>query len=482
MFLLRSLLDSSLTIFGFEIPWSMETALFWNLVAQVVLILFMIIVFAILIRRLNGRDAVITINDGRERDPIVINNTTEAPQVAPVVVAAPAEPAQPVRELVTVVEKSIDEFLEEPELVLVNEVVIEDEYPKEEETVPVEEETIEEEPAEEKAEEPVEEAPAEEAEEAEEIVEEVAEEPAETVATVEEEPVVINSVAAIEEVAEEEPAEEPVEEPVEEQEEPVEEVAEEPAPEEEPVEEVVEEVAEEVAEEPAVSAEPVEEEPVIEEPAPFEEESVEEMVVRYNHSFQSKLIRSNDNVKDFYTDIKNELLSYKKVRDRCSWKRETYRCGRNLVARLAFKGKTLVVYLPLDPEYYAGTKYKLQAVPETSSVHEETPSFYRISNPRRVRYARDLIAEVMARVGSVKVPREEVDYYMPYEGIVQLIEKGLVKRRIVKKSQANPFGSFANKSASEPQAAEQQANDATVTDAAAPENGGASASETAENK
>ena len=52
---------NALVIFGMEIPWSMEEALFWLLVAQVALILFMIIVFAILIRRMRDEAPVVQI-------------------------------------------------------------------------------------------------------------------------------------------------------------------------------------------------------------------------------------------------------------------------------------------------------------------------------------------------------------------------------------------------------------------------------------
>ena len=55
---------------------------------------------------------------------------------------------------------------------------------------------------------------------------------------------------------------------------------------------------------------------------------------------------------------------------------------------------------------------------------------YRIKNDRRVKYAKELIAIIAEHYGAVQTEREKVDYYLPYEGVVQLIEKGLVKRKI----------------------------------------------------
>ncbi len=237
-----------------------------------------------------------------------------------------------------------------------------------------------------------------------------------------------------------EPIEEVPQEPVQEeivQEEPVrEEVSqEEPAPE-EPQDEPAEE---EPAQEEILSAETsAEEEPVQEiivrkrEPIVIEEESYEG-VLRYNKSFTAKYIQSRDEIKNWYTALKNELLSYRRVKARMSWKRETFRIGKNVVARLAFRGNTLCLYLPLNPADYAETKYKVQDVSDSSS-YADTPCMYRLKGERRIRYAVELIATVMENMGGVRTERISEDYYLPNEGIVELIEKGLAKRTVQKRS------------------------------------------------
>ncbi len=206
-----------------------------------------------------------------------------------------------------------------------------------------------------------------------------------------------------------------------------------------------------------VQEEPVQEEPVQEEPeqVPMQEEPAQEIIVRrhepivieeesyesvlrYNKSFMAKYIQSSDEIKIWYTTLKNELLSYKKVRSRISWKRETFYLGREAVARFSYRGKTLCMYFPLDPNEFADTKYKVEDVSDLGS-YEDTPCMYRLKNKRRVRYAIELIALVMERKGGIRIERIAEDYYLPYEGIVELIGKGLAKRIIKKKSEEPRF-------------------------------------------
>lgn len=196
------------------------------------------------------------------------------------------------------------------------------------------------------------------------------------------------------------------------------------------------EIAAEVEEEPL--AEPIEEsiaEPV-EEPlivSPTEEiaaESEEEtLVLRYDRSFTARLIRSEDNVKQWYTEIKNRLLAYKKVRDRMSWKRETYKKGRDKIALISFRGKALCLFLKLDPAEYAESKYKVEDVSANASS-TETPLMYRVKSDRRAKYALQLIDSMMEKLGIPITNRESQDYYLPKEGIVELINKGLIKRKL----------------------------------------------------
>ncbi len=196
-----------------------------------------------------------------------------------------------------------------------------------------------------------------------------------------------------------------------------------PAPAPEPTPEPEPEPAPEPEPEPIPEPEPV---PI---PVPVvEEESYEAGTLRYDKSFMAKMIQSDDEVKNWYTELKNYLLSFDRVKSRVSWKHEMFRAGRQPVGRIAFRGKTMCLFLPLDPST-VDQKYKIEDVSSLSSV-EETPCMYRIKNDRRVKYAKELILSVAEQLNTAQIEREPVDYYMPYEGVVQLINKGLVKRKI----------------------------------------------------
>lgn len=202
--------------------------------------------------------------------------------------------------------------------------------------------------------------------------------------------------------------------------------------------------AAEVKAEPTVEAKPVEEvksEPIVEvKPValkPKPQKAKNEVVridngnvlvkVRYNRSFTAKLIQSEDKLKSYYSEIKNELLRYK-VKTRTSWKYETFKTGRKLLARLSVRGKTLSLYLALDSKAYADTKYKVEDVSAVAK-NADVPTLYKIKNDRRCKYSKDLIAAVMAANGLVAgdTPTDDYAAQYPYETIEPLIERGLVK-------------------------------------------------------
>ncbi len=240
------------------------------------------------------------------------------------------------------------------------------------------------------------------------------------------------------------PAEERADESV--QEEPAEEIAKEPELTEDATAEESEPVVDEPEEVQAVAAEQPAEQPAEEPDEPDsadddndsdEDEPVRQVartdghiryiIIKYNKSHTAKLIQSADGVKNYYSQIKNELLSYKGVRSRVSWKYESFSVGRATIAKLAVRGKNLSLFLALDPKNYVDTKYIIDDKSEVAA-YEKTPLLYRIKNDRRLNYSKELIAAVMD--GREKTEDyKETDYAKeyPYEKIEPLIERGLVK-------------------------------------------------------
>ncbi len=149
--------------------------------------------------------------------------------------------------------------------------------------------------------------------------------------------------------------------------------------------------------------------------------------VRYDKSFEAKLIQGDEKLKNYYSELKNELLSYKKVTARKSWQHEAFRRGRTTVAKLVIRGKTLRLYLALEPMLYEESKYLVEDASEHAKF-AKTPLLYRIKNDRRCRYAKDLIAAAMASAEALRGDDQNEDYAsVPYESTDDLIAQGLVR-------------------------------------------------------
>ena len=314
----------------------------------------------------------------------------------------------------------------------------------------IEEESFEE--ATEETEEQVEEPAEEVTEEAEEQVEEPAEEAAEEAEEQVEEPVEEAAEETEEQV--EEPAEEVTEETEEQVEEPAEEVTEET---EEQVEEPAEEVTEETEEEEKLVtvSDVVEGEPEV---AEEEDEVIGEIVedidenpsegeimpdglpatanggvdfanmMKYNRSFIARIIQSTDDQKRYYGQVKNALLAYKKVNSNIAWGAERFNKGRETIARFKIRGKTLCLYLALDPNEFETSVYHHTDVSDNKSMHG-TPMMVKIKSPRGVKKAIRLVDIMLERRNGIKREIAERDYaaMYPYETMEELIEEGLVK-------------------------------------------------------
>ena len=150
--------------------------------------------------------------------------------------------------------------------------------------------------------------------------------------------------------------------------------------------------------------------------------------ILYNKSYTAKLMQADNTAKAYYDVLKNEIMSYKGVRSRISWKHESFFKGRKLVAKLKMKVKNLHLLLPLDANDYVDTKYKVKDL-SAKKNHADAPCVYTIKNDTRSVYAKDLIAVVMQSVGAQKVDKDYVKYSaeFPYDTTENLIYRKLIK-------------------------------------------------------
>ncbi|MDE5562748.1 MAG: signal peptidase I [Clostridiales bacterium] len=185
--------------------------------------------------------------------------------------------------------------------------------------------------------------------------------------------------------------------------------------------------------------------------------------VYYKRSFTAKLAQLKPDAKDRYSALKNELLSYMRVRSVMSWKRESFMLGRKAIARFIIRGKTLCILLAVDPKRYEGTKYFVQDVSDKAS-NAATPCLYKIRGDRKMKFAIELIADMMNALGVAKNPEYKAeDYYVPSDGTIGLMQRGLVKRVVTETKKVYRIEEISEKRALAEQNGEQPEQEAAAT-------------------
>ena len=233
--------------------------------------------------------------------------------------------------------------------------------------------------------------------------------------------------------------------------------------------EVIEEIVEEtVAEEPAPVEESVAEEAAVEEPAPSPVDEVKEelavaedplllldeidennlvdadgFVIRLKKSFTAKLKQSEEDVKSYYSQIKNELNSFKKINSNVSWHGDRFNFGRDTVAKMNICGKTLCLYLALDPNdaEFKSTVYHQKDV-GNQKAYESTPFMVKIKSDAAAKKAVRLVSALADKLATEKTDGfAEVDYVQEYayETTKKLYEEGFIKATKEKKVDLNKF-------------------------------------------
>ena len=248
--------------------------------------------------------------------------------------------------------------------------------------------------------------------------------------------------------------------PVEVVEESVEETSAEEPTQEETIEEIVEEPVAEVTEEVTEVVEAVEEQPTQQPVEDQSEESLKEeiaaslaaeyqeidnqlvdaetgLVIRLKKSFTAKMKQSEERIKEYYSDLKNELTSYKKINSNVSWHGDRFNYGRDTVAKINILGKTLCFYIALDPNdpEYKTTVYHQKDV-GNQKAYESTPFMVKIKSDAAAKKALRLVGYLAEKIGTEKEESfETVDYVeqFGYQSTKQLFEDGFIKATKEKK-------------------------------------------------
>ena len=265
------------------------------------------------------------------------------------------------------------------------------------------------------------------------IAEEVKEEPApveEVKAEETKEETVTETVVETNPIVEEKVSEEVVTEEVKPVETPVEETKVEEVKEEVPAEEVKEEVAsepvvEEVKEEPApveeakeeTPAPEVKEEPVVESVvAPVAETTEKPKIIRI--PFTTRMLEADQDLKDAYNHIKSLLKSYG-LNNRVANGGDSFRLHRVTYCKITIAGKSLKLYLALDPKDYVDTTYPVKDA-SSKNLYKETPLVFKVKSGLSLRRAEELIRDCMDKHGL-----EQIDQIQPHDWVSELTNEAV---------------------------------------------------------
>ena len=120
-------------------------------------------------------------------------------------------------------------------------------------------------------------------------------------------------------------------------------------------------------------------------------------------SFIERLSEMDESVIEWHAQLQAHLTSYRKVKSRYSARCDSYRMGRDLLAKMAIGGKTLKLYLAVDPEDAAleDGKYHQRDLSETRA-YQEVPFMLPIRSSLAVRKACRVIDYMMENLNIPK--------------------------------------------------------------------------------
>lgn len=157
--------------------------------------------------------------------------------------------------------------------------------------------------------------------------------------------------------------------------------------------------------------------------------TVKKIIVKRKSSFEAKLCLATDEIKEYYQELANELLAYKKVKPRMSFACESYRLGKPYLAKMTIRGKTLSLFLSLDPSEYADSKYHFTDMSKKKK-YQDLPMLVKIKSGRGLKYAKELIAlsaEKMTAEKKAEYIAQPLAKNFEKATTEALIEKGLIK-------------------------------------------------------
>ena len=137
----------------------------------------------------------------------------------------------------------------------------------------------------------------------------------------------------------------------------------------------------------------------------------------------------DDDMKQKYLEIRRELLSYEGVRSRISKHCDSYRVKKNIFVKINIQGKTLKVFLALDPKSFTDSTYPIIDV-SGKKIYAEVPTLLKVKSSLSVKRAKALIAQLMDSRGIERLDIVPDDSKMAMKEYLEIIRRSFTEKMV----------------------------------------------------
>lgn len=142
-------------------------------------------------------------------------------------------------------------------------------------------------------------------------------------------------------------------------------------------------------------------------------------------SFIAKLSLADKETQEFYSELKNYVLSFKGTRCRTSWQYDSFYKTRILLARFVIRGKSLWLYVALTPdEIPQGTNCSFTK----DRKYQGIEAGIKIQGQRTFKQSKTLLRLACEKIGLTYAEKESVSYIPESMTEEEMLEKGLIKK------------------------------------------------------
>ena len=127
-----------------------------------------------------------------------------------------------------------------------------------------------------------------------------------------------------------------------------------------------------------------------------------------------KILNLDENVVSYFSNVHNELISYKKVHARTSLRCISYRVGRKLIAKVSVRGKTMLLHFALAVNEFEKNVY-FQRDLSNLKAYADVPFTVKLKSARGEKRALTLVDALANSQGLIKkttAPAEDVIYML----------------------------------------------------------------------